>query len=584
MSSTINSEDLSVSGLFGAFYVVPSYQREYVWTEEDVEILLDDVRNEQRRLGGELHDYFIGSIVVAPHQEQAWEVIDGQQRLTTLTIALCAIRDRLVALEAPMESIPQHIAAIKRTRDGTEKRVDRLELQYEDAQGTLSEIIAQTERDNNRSLTSSQSAMIEAYEVCRTFLDGELGGDPTEIKKFTAFLLDHVKLIRIETASVGQALWIFETVNARGQSLEASDLLKNLLFRNAEAHQFQRLKTKWKTLIDGLDSADERTMRFIRYHVLAQYKESRLIAADVYRWLRNNAAGIGIESDPVGFADRLLRDASVYTRGVQGVLPNGEKSEPLSEILLMSRSARQHMVLVLAAAAVRPVAEVGELARHLERLLFIFNILRRPKNYFESRFASWASEIHKEPSAPLRESIFPEILAEIDGNREQFRVAFRELDESQLPKYRLKFILARLARELDARGQVAQPLSAYLDRRVEVEHAVPRMTAEPTVLGLGPEADLETVIGSIGNLSLLEKSLNASVKNRHVDKKAQAYRESRFLLTKSMAGDVGMGSPKTKPSQAITSLPPIIPWSFKALESRAAALADLACEIWAPHQ
>src|ERR1035438_1519774 len=73
------------------FYIVPDYQREYVWTEKEVQQLLEDV-DEQFNIG-ERREYFIGTVLVSPtEQKNHFEVIDGQQRLTTFFLLLCALK------------------------------------------------------------------------------------------------------------------------------------------------------------------------------------------------------------------------------------------------------------------------------------------------------------------------------------------------------------------------------------------------------------------------------------------------------------------------------------------------------------
>ncbi len=75
------------------FYVVPDYQREYVWTEKEVQQLLDDV--DEQLDARERREYFIGTVLVSPTQQKNhFEVIDGQQRLTTFFLLLCALRVR----------------------------------------------------------------------------------------------------------------------------------------------------------------------------------------------------------------------------------------------------------------------------------------------------------------------------------------------------------------------------------------------------------------------------------------------------------------------------------------------------------
>src|ERR1700681_1132040 len=74
------------------FYIVPDYQREYVWTDKEVQQLLDDI-NEQIDAGNS-REYFVGTVLVSPATEKNhFEVIDGQQRLTTFFLLLCALKE-----------------------------------------------------------------------------------------------------------------------------------------------------------------------------------------------------------------------------------------------------------------------------------------------------------------------------------------------------------------------------------------------------------------------------------------------------------------------------------------------------------
>jgi uncharacterized protein with ParB-like and HNH nuclease domain len=93
-AQTVQSQDLSIAQVLQTFYVVPSYQREYVWVQEQVEQLLSDILDEMGTASAsDAPEYFIGSIVVCPGAEGTLELIDGQQRMTTIYVALCAIRD-----------------------------------------------------------------------------------------------------------------------------------------------------------------------------------------------------------------------------------------------------------------------------------------------------------------------------------------------------------------------------------------------------------------------------------------------------------------------------------------------------------
>ncbi|HEX7455488.1 MAG TPA: DUF262 domain-containing protein, partial [Gallionella sp.] len=105
----IESADLSISALFNDFYVVPDFQREYVWEERNIEQFLDDILDEFSDSHGDITageaEYFIGSIVSCKEDNTgAFQLIDGQQRLTTIYLILCVIRDRLLRLASSAPS------------------------------------------------------------------------------------------------------------------------------------------------------------------------------------------------------------------------------------------------------------------------------------------------------------------------------------------------------------------------------------------------------------------------------------------------------------------------------------------------
>jgi uncharacterized protein with ParB-like and HNH nuclease domain len=101
-TQSIESQDLTLHTLFTAFYAVPSFQREYVWEERQVEQLLRDIYDEFTAEGSsDNSEYFIGSIVVCAGADGVFDLIDGQQRMTTTYLVLCVIRDYLKSLKPP---------------------------------------------------------------------------------------------------------------------------------------------------------------------------------------------------------------------------------------------------------------------------------------------------------------------------------------------------------------------------------------------------------------------------------------------------------------------------------------------------
>ena len=242
---TIESQDLTIAGVLQSFYVVPDYQREYVWETDQVEQLLGDIFGELgSRDAGSAPEYFIGSIVVCPGDGGVLELIDGQQRMTTLYVTLCAIRDHLEKLgQKPPGALSPQIAATSTDANGQDHFRYRLDLQYEDS-GDMLQRLAEGNSDKHLAgeLTRSMANIHNAYKVTRSFLQCEFGESADAARTFYGYLTNRVKLIRIQTQDVAKALKVFETINDRGVGLDSMDLLKNLLFMKASRDQFEKLK------------------------------------------------------------------------------------------------------------------------------------------------------------------------------------------------------------------------------------------------------------------------------------------------------------------------------------------------------
>ena len=137
---SIDAKPLSIEKLFADFYAVPDFQREYVWQPENVEQLLSDICDELYDENSSLipnAEYFIGSIVVYEDAGGIFQLIDGQQRTTTLFIILCVLRERLEHLST-LQSLVLHKKMNPTTAE--EESLYRVRLLYEDAIDALERI------------------------------------------------------------------------------------------------------------------------------------------------------------------------------------------------------------------------------------------------------------------------------------------------------------------------------------------------------------------------------------------------------------------------------------------------------------
>jgi len=582
---TIQSQDITVAGIFQAFYVVPDYQREYVWEAEQVEQLLSDINSE---LAGNdptrAPEYFIGSIVVCAGGDGVLELIDGQQRMTTLFITLCALRDRIKELgENPPGALGPQIAATSTDAAGRDHFRYRLDLQYEDSGDILVRIADGTIDEADALSTRSISNIRNAYQVTLDFLERDFQDDTNALRAFYGYLTNMVKLIRIQTKDVARALKIFETINDRGVGLDSMDLLKNLLFMKTGRYEFEKLKAHWKELQDTIFDMGEKPLRFLRYFILSRYDVDVLREDEIYGWFAKNESVCGYSSDPIGFAKELLRSAKDYRNFLNGQDQSGAKNRYLENLqLLGGKAARQHLILLLAG---RHLAEklFDQLAREVEDLFFVYVITREPTRDFERNFARWAVELRKiTDETELKAFIgrrFVPAKAELSA---RFDDALRRLYIGSVQQYRLRYILAKLTQyiELRAYGETegTKWLSRYTGGGFEIEHIFPQRPSEEAAAEFGTFED-PNVADRLGNLVLIEKSINASLGNGPYSEKRDVYRQSQLLLTKALADRPKVGA-NTKIDVAVGQLDPFDEWNETAILDRQDNLTMLARSAW----
>lgn len=604
----IESSDLSIEQVYKDFYVVPDYQREYVWSTDDVQVFADDIYDEFYGSKGELlpeREYFIGSIVVCRNAQGAFDLIDGQQRMTTIFLFLCAIRDALRAAgKDANKSLEAMIFDIRAGDDGMDVPSFRLLLQYEDSRDILIRIGEHGDPGAlGRDATGSMRCIAEAYRTLLAFLGDSFHDDADEIRQFFVAFIRRVKLIRIVTPNLAHALKVFETVNDRGVGLTAIDLLKNLLFMRTPSSDYPNLKDLWKELTRHLESCKEKPLRFLRYFVMASYKDFRNPATgkpvredELYDWFTKHAGQIGIDDKPLVFAKQLVEAARDYSRFAKGCAPDDQtRIAYLDNIQSLSGKARQHFILMLAARHL-PADALVELARHIESLFFVFVIIREPTKNFEWMFGDWSEDLRaaktlEDVQRVVRERITPEV----QKKSRQFDFAMNELSAKGVPKGRLKYVLAKLAQYVDQvawqNAASAQQLGHYLDGKLEIEHILPQQ-ADSTQWPPFDKPDEEAeYIQRLGNLALLEKPLNAAVCNEGFVKKMAAYGNSKIMLTRAI-GDPEIFGKNTSLQRALVLASGRSPadsktpsgdgagWTSAEIDARQKTLAKLARTVW----
>jgi uncharacterized protein with ParB-like and HNH nuclease domain len=586
---SIDAKPLSIEKLFADFYAVPDFQREYVWQAENVERLLTDICDELYDENGSVipsAEYFIGSIVVYEDETGIFQLIDGQQRTTTLFIVLCVLRERLEHLSTLQSLIMQ-----KKMNPVTaeEEPHYRVRLLYEDAVGALEKIARNDQAALEQSeQTTSVTNLRGAYEEARAFLTEHLGEDNRKWAKFFVDFTTRVKLIRVLTPSQSGALRVFETINATGVGLTPMDLLKNLLFRKVKPVYFQTVTADWKELTEEIDNAGESNpLRFLRYFVLSRFdtKTPKPLPEDaLYRWLSENAKTVGIEDRPLAFLKDLLNDARVYRQFSQTKDAKGKDNRFLQNIQILSGRARQHFIILLAAQHLEPPI-FNRLCQVLENLFFTFIVTKQATKAFEAVFYK-ASEplrnLQPGDAAGLEVLIEKVLQKEINDRAATLQFTLENMRAGSLQQYRLRYLLAKLTQFVDESAwgnSISTDLSKYLDKKVHIEHILPNTPTDELKANFDKPHEYEDYKGRLGNLALLEASINTSIQQNFFVLKAAEYQKSNFILTKTIGAPFVVGA-MTRPNRATEALPSWKDWDSKAIEMRQATLVKLAWQIW----
>ncbi len=589
-SIKIESQDLSIESLYKDFYTVPDFQREYVWQREQVEKLLEDVYDEFYDEEGQIikgPEYFLGSIVVCKGDDGTLLLIDGQQRMTTIYLILCGIRDLLIEMnEEPNDTLKTQIASASTDDDGEEIFRHRLVLQYEDSQGILEQIVnADVYLNEISDKTTSVKRIYSAYQDIKEFLGVNCDTSPSSLRKLYAVFTKRVKLIRIVTPSLTNALKVFETVNDRGVGLNAMDLLKNLLFMKTLSSDYPKLKTQWEKLINILDKCKEKPLRFLRYYIMSHFEldsKKPLREDDIYDWFVKNTNITGLAENPLNFLKTLIECSEAWANFSMSKDVHGTSNPYLNNQSLLSGAARQHYILLLAGRHL-PQELFSKLCRSIENFFFCYTITREPTKVFERNFGVWSRDLRIIQNEEELDNFFERrFISDMKRLSPRFGFAFEELNQSRIQQYRLRYILAKLTQYIEKKAwsnPAHENLEQYIASTVDIEHILPQTPNDLVRAAFDKQEQYEEYVAKLGNLTLLEKTINSSVSNGLYDEKLNGYQQSAFLLTKSLVEKPQVGV-NTSLNRAVKNLLTFREWNSNSIESRQKMLATLARSVW----
>ena len=580
----IKAEVKSIEKLKDYFFVVPDYQREYIW-QADVHVarFIQDIRDEFNPGIAVQSNYFIGSAIVVEKGGNIYDVVDGQQRLTTIILSLCAIRKALsgISTHDPVllnlrNELQKEISELLYKFDiGTKKQTPRLTLQYAESKGYLDNLIKGTAFTDKE--TPSISRMREAFDYVLDSLWDEQKEAAEDLLNFVSYFLTKVEMVIITPDDLGSALKIFETINERGVGLNAMDLLKNLLFSHAQEDEFQIIKDTWKEMTGFLDKSKEgdKPLRFLRYFLMARYHNGIIREDEIYKWMISDEgkAKIGYKANPVRFVKELKLATKKYATFIKATMSDkADVTYPnITGIgFLSKKTSRQHLVLLSALPDHAPDEVVNLLAKNIESLMFYYAVNRTLTKSYEPKFANWAQKLRTiTKRADLVLFLNDEFSKELSEQQSRFMANFSSRNQNELnPQYRIKYMLGKVEEYI--REKVHLPsadFSFYQDQ--QLEHILPQ-TGQNIPIELYPEPyDYANTVYKFGNLALLEGPINQSLNNTNdlssdvwFETKKRAYLNSSIILTRTFS-EIKIGEQTAFNGFATKHLKTFASWTMK---------------------
>ncbi|MFW5329678.1 DUF262 domain-containing protein [Hydrogenophaga sp. ZJX-1] len=297
-------------------YLIPRFQRPFSWDKENIEEFWVDSTAEVKK------DYFIGAFVTYNLTSSTYGLVDGQQRLTTITIALCAIRDKF--MELGQDALGNGVHRLIETRDLNNQAqfVLRTETSYPYLQAKIQSL---EKEDTDIEVGEEEKAISVAYQTLAGFIKDGVDAavakvDPSKAKATGKKWLEQarnkllaLKVISITLDNQDDAYLIFETLNTRGKDLTAADLAKNHFLRllPSKGKAIDRPKDHWIEIQSTLDEADRpiQIKTFLHHYWLSKY--SFTTEKQLFKAIKDEVTALNVKD----VMDELRSDAVLY-RGI----------------------------------------------------------------------------------------------------------------------------------------------------------------------------------------------------------------------------------------------------------------------------
>jgi len=609
----VQAKDKSIRELLSNVqYSIDFYQREYQWQSKQCFELITDLTgrfldayrpSHVRQDVATYPAYYLGSIVLSKKTDGLF-IVDGQQRLTTLTLLLIYLRNQQRQLGENTD--PNLDSLIQSTQYGkknfnidVDDRRAVIESLYS---GNPPELNTADNADGVSAVNVSAINMAERYIDIEECFPEDCKGQALAF--FADWLIERVQMVEIIAFSDEDAYTVFETMNDRGLTLSPADMLKGYLLSNIRDNEVRNAGDEiWKNSVSTLQSSSAKDAKndFFRTWFRGQFAQSvghpkdtdyERLGPEFHRWLRAKADEIGLKHSN-DFARFVIDELPVFAR-IYTFLNNAQtKFTKQNEMLYYVSQARvDDGLLYMSVVSASDSREVNEaririVARFLD--IFVYRRLWAGKNLTKPALKASFLPLARE----LRGLDLPELTARLYA--ELTKPGHDDFDTPPpllTNSYRRKIhrLLARLINHVEqaATGQDPYPTLVVVSgrSRYDIEHIWPHKFHDYKDI-FSDESEFESYRNRLGSLLLIPSYLNQSYNAMKTSEKIPMYgRSDHPLLVASLASSAYRKNPKFTDWIKTTSLSfvpydmPDRPFNRAASDARLELYRGLARQIW----
>ena len=544
----------------GRIYRVPPYQRDYSWEEEHWDDLWNDIM-ELRDRPEERH--YMGALVVEGTSDREFVIIDGQQRLATLSILALATLAKLIGMAdngIDAEANKERAAGLRSRFIGEKDPASLVEstklfLNETDNAFYQDYLVQLRSPLNPRRLPKSNRLLWD----CFRYFSGRLDEIPEFQSQGTALatllsetVARQLLFILITVDDELNAYTVFETLNARGLELPSTDLLKNFLFSRVRVSaDLEALQRRWRSLISTV--TQERFPEFLRYHLLCEQPKIR--TERLFKLVRER-----VETPQDVFALMLALEGrgelfSALSDPNHGYWIENPTCRPYIRELNLFR-VRQMTPLLFAAWECFSREDFARVLKLVSVLSFRYTVVSGLNTNELEPVYHQAAKAVLDGSARFPAAVFERLKGVyVDDTKFDRDFGLLSVDTSGQRKKLAKYILAPLESDRSGRGCDSETDPST------VEHILPENPSDNWT-AMFPREQWESSVYRVGNLTLLEAALNRSVGNNEYTDKLAAYPQSSYFLSRDVI--------EMAPEQ----------WTPELLDARQRRLAQRAVHLW----